>query len=107
MNKGKLKHYPNYWCRNVDCRAVRVSKSVLECEFVAYLGTLRPDDATVSQFPVIAAEVWARRQVDSSTASGNLISWLEEQKTLKAELLRAKLRGEVNQADYAPSQRRL
>ncbi len=101
MNKGKLKHYPNYWCRNADCRAVRVSKPVLESEFVEYLGTLRPDAATVSQFPAIAAEVWARRRGDSSTTSRELTSRLEEQKTLKAELLRAKLRGEVSQADYA------
>ncbi|MGC2171107.1 MAG: recombinase family protein [Candidatus Sulfotelmatobacter sp.] len=101
MNKGKLKHYPNYWCRNADCRAVRISKPVLESEFVEYLGTLRPDAATVSQFPAIAAEVWARRQGDSSRTTKQLTSQLEEQKTLKAELLRARLRGEVCQADYA------
>jgi hypothetical protein len=23
MNKGKLKHCANYWCRNSECRAVR------------------------------------------------------------------------------------
>ena len=32
---------------------------------------------------------------------------LEEQKGLKAELLRAKLRGEVNQADYAEANGRI
>ena len=101
MNKGKLKHYANYWCRNSDCRAVRVSKSVLESEFVEYLGTLRPDAATVAQFPAIAAEVWARRQGDARQTTKELTVRLEEQKKLKAELLRAKLRGEVSQADYA------
>jgi site-specific DNA recombinase len=100
MNKGKLKHYANYWCRNSECRAVRVSKSVLESEFVEYLGTLRPDAATVAQFPTIAAEVWARRRGDASAATKELTVRLEEQKKLKAELLRAKLRGEVSQADY-------
>lgn len=101
MNKGKLKHYPNYWCRNSDCRAVRVSKPVLESEFVAYLGTLRPEIATVAQFPAIAAELWARRQGDSNASTKEFDSQLEEQKTLKAELLRARLRGEVSQGDYA------
>jgi site-specific DNA recombinase len=101
MNKGKRKHYPNYWCRNAECRAVRVSKPVLESEFVEYLGTLRPDAATVAQFPAIAAEVWAQRQGDSSMATKELTARLEEQRKLKAELLRARLRGDVNQADYA------
>jgi DNA invertase Pin-like site-specific DNA recombinase len=101
MNKGKLKHYANYWCRNSECRAVRVSKSVLESEFVEYLGTLRPDATTVAQFPAIAAEVWARRRGDARATTKELTVRLEEQKKLKAELLRAKLRGEVSQADYA------
>ena len=101
MNKGKRKHYPNYWCRYAECRAVRVSKPVLESEFVEYLRTLRPDAATVAQFPAIAAEVWAQRQGDSSMATKELTARLEEQKKLKAELLRARLRGDVSQADYA------
>src|SRR5260370_40022112 len=101
MNKGKLKHYANYWCRNSECRAVRVSKSVLESDFVEHLGTLRPDAATLAQFPAIAADVWARRRGDTGAATRELTARLEEQKKLKAELLRAKLRGEVTQADYA------
>jgi hypothetical protein len=100
MNKGKLKHYANYWCRNSDCRAVKVPKAVLESEFVEQLRSLRPDTATVAQFPAIAAEVWARRQGDTRSATMQLTARLEEQKKLKAELLRAKLRGEVNQGDY-------
>src|SRR5260370_31189173 len=76
MNKGKRKHYPNYWCRYAECRAVRVSKPVLESEFAEYLGTLRPDAATVAQFPAIAAEVWARRQGDSSMTTKELTASL-------------------------------
>lgn len=101
MNKGKLKYYANYWCRNSECRAVKVSKFVLESAFVEHLRTLRPDAATAAQFPAIAADVWSRRQGDRSATTGQLTAQLEEQKKLKAELLRAKLRGEVNQADYA------
>ena len=101
MNKGKLKHYPNYWCRNSDCRAVRVSKPVLESEFIEHLRTLLPDAATLAQFPAIAAEVWTRRQGDSSMTTKELTARLVEQKKLKAELLRVRLRGEVSQLDYA------
>jgi site-specific DNA recombinase len=101
MNKGKRKHYANYWCRNSECRAIKVSKSVLESEFVENLRTLRPDAATVAHFPAVAAEVWARRQGDSGATAKALTARLEEQQSLKAELLRARLRGEVNQADYA------
>lgn len=78
-----------------------MSKSVLEAEFIDHLRTLRPDSATVTQFPAIAADVWARRQGDTGSTTRALATRLEEQKRLKAELLRAKLRGEVNQADYA------
>jgi len=101
MNKGKFKYYANYWCRNSECRAVKVSKSVLESEFIEHLQTLRPDAATLAQFPAIAADVWARRRGDTGSATRELTARLEEQKKLKAELLRARLRGEVNQADYA------
>jgi Zn-dependent oligopeptidase len=101
MNKGKLKHYANYWCRNSECGAIRVSKSVLESEFVEHLRSLRPDATTIAQFPAIATEVWAQRRGDAGSRAKALTLRLEEQKRLKAELLRAKLRGEVNQADYA------
>ncbi len=101
MNKGKRKHYANYWCRNSDCRAIKVSKSVLESEFIEHLRTLRPDATTVARFPTIAADVWARRRGDTGSTTKALTVRLEEQKKMKTELLRARLRGEVNQADYA------
>ncbi len=100
MNKGKLKHYANYWCRNPDCGAVSVSKFVLECEFIEYLQTLRPEEETVAELPEIASKVWAQRHVDTTAMIKKLKTRLEEQKMMKAELLRAKLRGEVSQADY-------
>jgi site-specific DNA recombinase len=100
MNKGKLKRYANYWCRNPDCRAVRVSKSVLESEFVECLQTLRPEPGIVAEFPEIASKVWAQRHHETTATIKKLRARLEEERTLKVELLRAKLRGEVSQADY-------
>jgi len=101
LNKGKLKHYANYWCRNAECRAVKVSQTKLHSDWVAHLKSLQPDPATVAQFPAVAADVWAARQGDASEATKRLSDRLAEQKRLKSELLRAKLRGEVNQSDYA------
>ncbi len=101
MNKGKLKHYGHYWCRNPHCTdRVSISKYVLEADFIEYLKTLKPDAATVAQFPTIASQMWKERHADKAALFKNLNRKLDEQKALKGALLRAKLRGEVSQADY-------
>jgi hypothetical protein len=48
----------------------------------------------------VAAKVWADSQGDWERNSKRLAARLEEQKKLKAELLKAKLGGEISQADY-------
>ena len=48
----------------------------------------------------MAAKVWADSQGDWERTSKRLTADLEDQKKLKGELLKAKLRGEVSQADY-------
>jgi len=80
---------------------VSVSKFALEGKFIEYLQTLRPEPETVAEFPEIASRVWAQRHIDTTTMIKKLKIRLEEQRM--AELLRAKLRGEVSQADYAPA----
>jgi hypothetical protein len=79
---------------------VKLSKEKLEGEFIALLGRLRPSPETVSEFPRIAAQVWAQTQRDTEKTVKRLTQHLVEQKRLKGELLRAKLRGEVPQEDY-------
>ena len=102
MNKGKLKHYAHYWCRNPHCnKRVSVSKALLEADFLEHLQMLRPDEVTIAQFPAIASRVWARRHTDKNTAIERLNQSLSQLEKLKTELLRAKLRGEVSQVDYA------
>ena len=95
---GKL--YPRYWCRKPGCRAVKLSREELESQFVELLARLSPNPETVSEFPKIAARVWAAQQGDAEKNSRKLTARLEECKKLKSELLRAKLRGEVSQDDY-------
>lgn len=79
---------------------MKLSKEKLEGEFIALLGRLRPNPETVSEFPRIAAQVWAQTQRDTEKTVKRLTQHLVEQKRLKGELLRAKLRGEVPQEDY-------
>jgi len=55
---------------------------------------------TVAEFPEIASKVWSQRHVDADVMIKKLNTRLEEQRKLKGALLRAKLLGEVSQADY-------
>ena len=77
-----------------------VSKEKLERDFAALLRRLQPHKETIASFPKIATKVWTQKQGDAEAMKKRLLTRLEEQKRLKAELLKAKLRGEVTQADY-------
>jgi DNA invertase Pin-like site-specific DNA recombinase len=98
--RNKQKDYPRYWCRKQGCRAVKVSKDRLETEFLALLVRLRPEPSVVSEFPKIAARVWAGKQGDAEKRAKRLADRIDEQKRFRSELLKAKLRGEVTQAVY-------
>jgi site-specific DNA recombinase len=98
--KGRSKTYRRYWCRKKGCRAVKLSSAKLEAEFVEFLGRISVNPDIVSIFPKVAAKVWADSQGDWERTSKRLTARLEDQKRLKAELLKAKLRGEVSQVDY-------
>jgi len=65
--------------------------------------SLQPDPETVAQFPSVAADVWVAGQGDAKEATKLLTERLATLKKLKSELLKAKLRGEVSQTDYAPA----
>jgi site-specific DNA recombinase len=98
--KGRNKTYPRYWCRKKGCRSVKVSSANLEAEFIKFLSRISLNPDIVSIFPKVAAKVWADSQGDWERTSKRLTDRLEDQKRLKGELLKAKLRGEVSQADY-------
>lgn len=51
LAKGRSKKYPRYWCRKEGCRAVKLSSSQLETEFLALLARLKPTQETVAAFP--------------------------------------------------------
>jgi site-specific DNA recombinase len=98
--KGRSKTYGRYWCRKAGCRAVTLSMAKLEEEFVEFLSRISLNPDIISIFPKVAAKVWADSQGDWERTSKRLTGRLEDQKRLKGELLKAKLRGEVSQADY-------
>jgi site-specific DNA recombinase len=96
---GKL--YGYYYCYKPSCRAVKsVAKRDMESAFEAMLGRLRPAPEILLEFPKIAAEVWQEQQGSTEKQKRKLTAKLEDQKKLKSELLRAKLKGQVEQADY-------
>jgi DNA invertase Pin-like site-specific DNA recombinase len=98
--KNKAKKYGHYWCRKKNCHAVLVSKEKLESDFVALLRRLQPDKEAITSFPKIAARVWSQKEGDAAASTKRLLTRLESQKRLKTELLKAKLRSEITQADY-------
>jgi hypothetical protein len=78
-----------------------VRREELEGVFVEHLRTAKPDRDTIANFPKVAERVWARKQADAEASEKRTRARLNEYKRLKSELLLAKLRGEINQSDYA------
>jgi site-specific DNA recombinase len=100
LAKGRSKRYPRYWCRKQGCRAVKLSSTQLEDEFLVLLGRLRANQSTIAAFPKIAARVWREKQGDSERESRRLTTRLEEQKRLKFELLKMRMRGELSREEF-------
>jgi site-specific DNA recombinase len=95
------KRYPYYYCRTRGCRTVKSTQAqALEDQFLSLMNRLQPRPEITAEFSAIAAQVWETQQEESEKSTGKLTARLEEQKRLKSELLRAKLRGEVSQSDY-------
>ena len=100
LAKGRSKRYPRYWCRKQGCRAVKLSSTQLEDEFLGLLGRLRANQNTIAAFPKIAARVWQEKQGDSERESQRLTMRLAEQKRLKFELLKMRMRGELSREEF-------
>ena len=99
QGRGK-KTYPRYWCRNPKCRAVSLSRSQLENEFLEVLGRLRAAPETIAEFPNVAAKVWAARHETSEWEIERLTERLDGEKTLLSKLLRMRARGEMSAEEY-------
>jgi site-specific DNA recombinase len=100
LARGRTKKYPRYWCRKQGCRAVKLSSTRLEDEFLALLGRLRANPETVAAFPKMAARVWEEKQGGSERESQRLRKQLEEQKRLKSQLLKMRMQGELSREEF-------
>jgi site-specific DNA recombinase len=94
------KKYPRYWCRKPGCQAVSLSKATLESEFLLHLGRLRAAPDIASDFLKVVARVWQDKQGNSERRAQKLTAQLEEQKTLKSELLKMRIRKELPREEF-------
>ncbi len=99
--KNKNRKFGYYWCRKSGCRSVKVRREQLEATFLELLSSFQPDNQTIAEFPQIVEEVWKSKYREADEAAKKLATRLTGLKEQKFELLSAKLRGEVPQADYA------
>ena len=95
---GKL--YPRYWCPKSSCLAVKLSKEQLESEFLQLLRRLRVNPGAMMDFSKVAARTWANRQGDAQREMHKLNARLDEQRTLKSELLKMRMRGELTSEEF-------
>ncbi len=97
---SKERRFGYYYCRNRDCRAVNIRKEILEEHVAQLIDQLTPDPSALNDFPKMLAEVRKRERGDSEAAGKRLQRELVDRRTLKQELLLAKLRREISQSDY-------
>ena len=79
---------------------MKLSAERLEREFLALMRRLKPDVQTISQFPKIAARIWAEKQGDAEKQARKLQARIEDRKKLKGALRNAMLRGTVSEDEY-------
>jgi hypothetical protein len=100
------RRYAYYFCFKRGCLGVKSTQAkTLEDQFASPMDRLQPRPDVKAEFFGIAARAWQARQADSEKSARKLTARLEEQKRLKSELLRAKLRDEVCQSDYEEGNR--
>jgi site-specific DNA recombinase len=95
------KKFPYYWCYQKDCRAVFVPAAELEKAFVGWLAQYEPTVEYLALLPDVAKEVWAKRQERAKQDSRALTIRLQEQKHLNSQGIKAKLKGELSEEDFA------
>jgi hypothetical protein len=97
---GRSKLYRHYWCRTPGCRAVKLRAEKLEAEFLELLCRLQPEKEVLSQFPKIAAKVWATKHGDAAKQATKMRCKIDELKRLKSALLRKHLLEAISESEY-------
>ena len=98
--RNKVKH-ARYWCWNRECKdKVGVGRDKLEEDFINLLALMQPTDEWLSQQHDIAQRAWEQRQERTAQDRRALTMRMTEQTTLNQNLVLAKLKGEISQADF-------
>jgi site-specific DNA recombinase len=95
------KKFPYYWCYQKGCRSVFVPAEELEQAFVGWLAQYEPTTEYLALLPSIAKEVWAKRKERAKQDSRALTIRLQEQRYLNSQAIKAKLKGELAEEDFA------
>jgi site-specific DNA recombinase len=95
------KTFPYYWCYTRDCRSVFVPADGLEAAFVRWLSMYEPTTEYLRMLPEIAKEVWDKRQERATQDTRTLKAKLDEQRYLNSQAIKAKLKGELLEEDFA------
>jgi site-specific DNA recombinase len=103
--KGRKERYARYWCWNKGCRAVGVSREVIEGQFVSILERIQPDADLLAQLPEVAAREWESRKGRIAKDAETLSKRLAEQRTLNQKAIRARLDGELTEEDLSTLKR--
>ncbi|HET6844955.1 MAG TPA: hypothetical protein VFK06_25215 [Candidatus Angelobacter sp.] len=77
-----------------------VAAEKLEGDFLNLLALMQPTDEFLSQQHDVAVRAWEQRQSRTEQDRRSLTMRLQEQTTLNRDLVLAKLKGEVSQADF-------
>ena len=97
---GRTKSYAYYWCRNRNCRAVKLRGEQMEAEFLALVRRLSPETQDLPSFQKMVAEEWAAQQGNSEKEAKRLDARLEEQRRRKRKLLESMLDGTISKETY-------
>jgi DNA invertase Pin-like site-specific DNA recombinase len=97
---GRSKKYARYWCWTKGCGDVAVRGEMLETKFSGLLGLIQPEAHLLAEIPTLAAHSWSDRKERIANDSRALMRRLDEQTTLNQKAIKAKLLGELSEADF-------
>ncbi len=106
-NKGRSKHYPNYRCRNKNCKAVSIRKEALERQFLHLLHRLTPTPEFLLLFRDIVLAAWNNRQAESEAQVSAIKQQLRTLTDRKNTLVDRYLDGRVSEQTYKEQDERL
>jgi site-specific DNA recombinase len=90
-----------YWCWNRQCQnKTVVAREKVEWRYYQLLCMHESNASLLAQLPSLAAKTWAVRKESIAEAARLLSRRMSEQVTLNTRLIKAKLNGEITQADF-------